>query len=685
MAYAVDILDRRSSHFVFWLPGLEVSAPPKLLLGTFSENGSKNEFQQLVRQPFVAVDGKPGLWLLDPNDLQPGLTDGTVYHYWFQLGGLTVTDPIAFTVDYSYLGLENAKARSDSVQPPTVVKFRDGKLWACDVDGQESARTPIPTQSSLPSNNHMVIYELPTSWARASTQTDRANESGAAAVKVDVGSFADVTALFDVNARGQHYGSDASHAILQELGINALELLPPADAKPKGDWGYATAHYFAPDYDLGTASQLAVLSETINKQGVRMFTDVVMAFGHDSYGDVYGDDTRANVFHLDPNAEPENPDSYEAGTTGGQKRDGFGGRPWRYIKTVDGYDPESGDGDTTTPKTVQPAWAFHRAHLTRWMVDFGVGGLRLDSLNNVGSWDFVKSYRERAWALYNQRYGGDADKSKFLIVGEELSMPVDMLTGGCLDALWNEKWQQRARAAVLGESWGDDDFEWTVRKLVDCRQDQLNGGSFSDGSQAVNYLTSHDIEGYRKNRMYDFLADSGVTDTLEIEKRAKLAFVLLLTSVGVPMIFAGEEFADQQDQSQDMARKQTDPVNYERKNDGGWRQALFTYVALLTKFRTACPALGVDDTNIFHVDASRGGKVLAWSRGGGTDAAEKPVVVVANFSDQDIVDEYVVPSFPDKDVAGWREVTHDRDVPAEWIGREPLYAWEAKVYTYWRG
>jgi pullulanase len=29
----------------------------------------------------------------------------------------------------------------------------------------------------------------------------------------------------------------------------------------------------------------------------------------------------------------------------------------------------------------------------------------------------------------------------------------------------------------------------------------------------------------------------------------------------------------------------------------------------------------------------------------------------------------------------WREITQDRDVPPEWVGREPLYAWEAKVYA----
>ena len=32
-------------------------------------------------------------------------------------------------------------------------------------------------------------------------------------------------------------------------------------------------------------------------------------------------------------------------------------------------------------------------------------------------------------------------------------------------------------------------------------------------------------------------------------------------------------------------------------------------------------------------------------------------------------------------IGRWREVTQDREVPAAWVGRDPLYPWEAKVYT----
>jgi 1,4-alpha-glucan branching enzyme len=227
---------------------------------------------------------------------------------------------------------------------------------------------------------------------------------------------------------------------------------------------------------------------------------------------------------------------------------------------------------------VHPSWSFHKAHLQRWLLDFGVSGLRLDSINNVANYDFIKYYKYYAWQLHQAR-NGSADQ--FIVIGEELSVPKDLLTSDTLNALWNEPFQGRLRSALLVQG-NNDNFEWTVRKMIDCTLD-----GFSDGAQAVNYITSHDVEGYRKERLFNFLTNNKVDD---IERRAKLAFACLLTAVGIPMIFAGEEFCDEMDL--DIAHKQSDPVNYERKNDD-WRSRVFNYVANLINLRKDCPALGV--------------------------------------------------------------------------------------------
>ena len=258
-----------------------------------------------------------------------------------------------------------------------------------------------------------------------------------------------------------------------------------------------------------------------------------------------------------------------------------------------------------------------KAFLLRWMADFGVDGLRLDSVNNIANWDFVQEFKD----LARSEWQGTPDR--FLVVGEELSVPQDLLRQHRLDGLWNEDFKRMVRHAILGTN--DDkepSFEWTVRKMIDCR---LMG--FEDGAQAVNYLGSHDVEGFRNERLFNFLLNNGVGNP---EKRIKLAFVCLLTAVGLPMIFAGDEFADQHDLSTGNPAKQRDAVNFERV-DEPWRQRIFSYVARLVHLRTHSDALAVNDTDFIHVDFNDGKRVLVWRRG--QPGAGDDVVVVANFSD----------------------------------------------------
>jgi glycosidase len=325
-------------------------------------------------------------------------------------------------------------------------------------------------------------------------------------------------------------------------------------------------------------------------------------------------------------------------------------------------------------------------YLTRWMRDFRIDGIRMDSVENVANWDFIEDFKDRARGLWTERWmaqglSGSPD-SRFLVVGEELSLPMGLLSQKRLDGLWNDRFRALIRAALIGQTEDGLSFEDTVRRAIDCR-----GLSFEDGAQAINYLTSHDVEGFRKERLFNFFASNGVDD---IERRVKLAFVCLLTAVGIPMILAGEEFADQHDRfdrqghvTQDGG-KQVDPVDFSRLRDD-WRQRVFDYVARLVKFRTASPALLVNDTTFIHTDFNDGKRVVVWSRGGD---GHTPVVVVANFSD--FVSEhalapegeYRVPNWPATPPGKrWREVTQDRLVAPEFVGREPVFAWEGKVYT----
>jgi 1,4-alpha-glucan branching enzyme len=668
------IFELRKTAFVLWRPRF-TDVAPELVIGQF-KLGNPPAIAGRRGLELTKVEGHTDLWSISAAAC--GLREGEVYHYWFELSDsspfgdsrrILCTDPMACTVDWCLVSEAlPAPYGADDQDPAAVVKFENGLLVACDPAGAPLVRPRALAPGEGRPNNRIVIYELPTSWTRTNVQGDP---------QIGVGTFRDVLALVSADAETPNFGEMAAlqpgRSHLEELGITALELLPVADSFVDREWGYATSNYFAPDHDLGfpkchsspTANaDLSALVTACHDAGIRFIIDVVMAFGtRASLENVNFDD-----FHIDPKRSPEDPDTQQSGGQG--RRDAFGGTLWRYGHHVSAYDPLGG-----TTRDLVPARQFMKAYLLRWMGDFAVDGIRMDSVNNVANWDFVQEYKDLARRSWEES-GGAADK--FIVVGEELSVPLALLRQNRLDALWNEDFKRMVRNAILGRS--DDEepsFEHSIRKMIDCR---LLG--FSDGAQAVNYLGSHDVEGFRNERLFNFLQNNGIVST---EERIKLAFACLLTAVGVPMIFAGDEFADAHDLTVSHPPKQRDAVNYERLEEP-FRRRVFDYVARLVKFRTSEEALSVNDTDFIHVDFGEGKRVVVWRRGRPGSASQ--VVVVANFSDFQTANadspgaEYRVSNWPAAPAGRkWREITQARDVPNEWVGREPIFAWEAKIYA----
>jgi 1,4-alpha-glucan branching enzyme len=678
-----DLLARRDTRFVLWRPAC-VSPEPSLLIGPVP-NAPVDPIPELRQIALRRDAGHAELWEVEAAAC--GLEDGGVYLYWFKVRSsspyragspvLYCTDPFATTVDRRFPApVPDEAGGAASGHPAGIVKYRGGRLLPCDPRGEEADFGQDTPLAALAANGQLVIYELPTRWVRPG-----ADGAGA----VGRGTFADALALVDPAALPPHFegieGLAAGRALLLELGVNALELLPAADSEDDLNWGYGTAHFLAADFQLGggapdraptATSDLARLVLGCHRRGLRFFADMVTAFArNDPYRDVNYLD-----FHVrwrprdDPERDPEQ-----------GERDGFGGDLLKYNYRVEGYQPWNGGRGALVPGR-----EYMKLQMAHWLEHYRLDGLRLDSVNNTGSYDFLQEFKDAArgaWRTLPRARDVDAARleERFLVVGEELSVPIALVAQQRLDGLWNEGFKQRARRVVLGRTVpGDASFEASVRRMIDCRQ-----LGFADGAQAVNYLTSHDVGGFGNERLCNWLANNGVGDPAALERRVELAFACLLTAVGIPMILAGEEFADQHDLDigqEHGSAKQVDPVNYGRLAEP-WRRRVFDYVARLVRFRTRCEALAVNDTEFIHADCAEGRRVLAWRRG----PPESPVVVVANFSDWGTPEagrpeaEYVVAGFPRVAGRHWREVTQDRWVPDAWAGREPLYPWEAKVYV----
>ncbi len=264
--------------------------------------------------------------------------------------------------------------------------------------------TGEPAPESLPTNNQLVLYELPTAWTR---------QADAGGRDTSVGSFRDVIALLDAGVAGDPFtDSDvtrAGRAYLKELGINGLELLPPADSFYNRQWGYGTTNFLAPDFELGFPRSysfpapnrdLVDLVRTCHVQGVRFFVDTVMAFSKNSpYLAAAPDD----FFIFKPEDTPQDPDAHNSrGLDKDNLRNGFGSTLFRYARPVDGYDPVTG----ARQSALSPARQLMLTALVRWIEDFHVDGFRLDSVENVQNWDFIRDFTNTARTLNRARFTG---------------------------------------------------------------------------------------------------------------------------------------------------------------------------------------------------------------------------------------------------------------------------------------
>lgn len=676
-----DLLELKRDHFVVWRPNAEIT--PQLIIGIL-QPGNPCTLVDSQTCNFRPHPEYEELWILPVSEI-PNFRDGGVYHYFIKIRDtnpykkhkqdIMITDPMAYAVDWRLRAPHPGEGYTDDDRDPSsVIMYANGKLVACDSGGEiaqwDDDDSKIP---SLPANNMCVIYELPTSWAREGEKDGKL---------IDVGSFKDVLSLVDVDSHPANFtgvGALEYRAHLQELGVNVLELNPPADSFVDRQWGYATSNYFAADWDLGkpfdhlwsTATDgLVKLIRTCHEYGIRFFVDMAMGFSNHcslqnlNFSDFLVKET-VNIAEIDPEKD---------------SRENWGGDLFKYGYEVLGYDPLSG-----TRRNIHPAREFMKTQLAHWVNFFHIDGIRMDSIKTVYNWDFIEEFNQTGRDYWRRRcqplnMPTHAVDERFLVVGEILDdhQERELISQQRADGIWNDSFKRRVRQAILGQHLTEDsDFAETVKNMIDCRR-----LGYTDLTQVTNYLGSHDVQGYQNERLYDFLENNNIWGK---KQRIQLAFVCLLTAAGIPMILAGDEFADKHDLKVIHPDKQMDAVNFERMASP-WRARLFEYVSQLVKLRTLNPALGINETEFIHADFHEGKRVMAWLRG--VRGTSTQVVVVANFSgwqsspDSNGYSEYVIQNWPSIPPGMfWREVTQQRNVPQEWAGREPLYAWEAKVYV----
>jgi Alpha amylase, catalytic domain len=576
-----------------------------------------------VRWPVQALSsagpGNPGWWEIDIDAL--GLADG-VYEYEFILDGRTdrpVADPFADEIT-RFGGYRGVFRISAGQRVGTTFRWDDEFIPG----------------NPLPQNNAVVIYEMPVKWMSSDPGENPL---------VELGTLERV--IFEQLDR------------LAGLGINCIELLPIEDTSQTLDWGYGTRFFFAPDYDLGSPIDTRFFVKACHQRGMRVLMDVVMNF--------FSPICPLADLALDRFSVP-------SGTDG---RQDFGQHLFRFNTLSD-------DGTFAARDFLLYMGQF-------WTTEYHIDGFRIDDFADIRNWDFMQEFRTRTSAAAN---AVTPDKP-FIIIAEDSRRdfsstdPAAYNGGPVVDAIWNFGYRDEIRLLATDgiiTQFGQPSRSDRVQHLIskdgvwnNFGQGHFDGG-YADLANSVDYATSHDVADAERMMNYllgsilrtqalgpgDVTDVSAALDTAELHPSQQSSqrnsavdfalyrvfgvFALLLTSVGMPMFLAGEEFADVHDLDfTGVESKQQDPVQFRRLAFPGNRM-LQDQVGDLIRLRVSHPSLQRNEVQFFYFhpqfDANQGPRVFGYTRTAGNPIGNLgQVIVLANMGTQKFP-SYVVPDWP---------------------------------------
>ena len=460
--------------------------------------------------------------------------------------------------------------------------------------------------AGLPQNNQLVIYEMPMRWVDAGE--DGLNR------QVGLGTFD--KAIFE-----------RLEQTMIPLGINCIELLPVQDSPDTLNWGYGTRFFFAPDFDMGEAFDLKLFVRQCHQHGIRVIMDVVM--NHAKKCPLR--DLAFDWFFLRNGNEEPDPN--------GEARPGWGGDIFRY-------------------RSVGAARAFHFGMAEYFIKEYHIDGFRLDEFKGIDNYEFIQDLTDHAHAIHDRAFPG----RPFVVIAEDSWRRSAITTAdgyrgrSVVDSMWDFNFRDDVRRIAsngLSTILGQASRSSRVRSL-------LTTGGFPDMAAHVVYCTSHDVEADNEQRLFSYFLQildrvSPQSDnTFVALDQVHATFAVTLTSAGIPMFLAGEEFADLHDTDRrDWRQKMSDPVDWSRAEQPG-RRDLLVRIRDLVRLRTTHGALQRNEVQFFgfngaqnagfhpSFDQNDGERLFAYCRTGGQPLGwGGQVIVVANCRYQDYGEVWV--------------------------------------------
>ncbi len=301
---------------------------------------------------------------------------------------------------------------------------------------------------------------------------------------------------------------------LKDLGVNALNIMPVASFPGTRNWGYDGVFPFAVQHSYGGPFDFARLIRACHQKGIAVILDVVYN-------------------HLGPEGNCLN--EYAPYFTGKYKT------PWGHAINFD------------------DAWnhgvrQYFLENALMWFRDFHIDGMRLDAVHAIkdfGPKHFLQELSEAVRKL------NDATGAKHFLIGEcdlnDVRFVTPLSEGGYgLNAQWCDEWHHALHALLTGERKGYySDFGKLEHLIKAFNHAYVYTGNYSahrrkffgtpsgnqPGQRFVVFTQNHDQVG---NRMHG----ERLSSLVDFES-LKLAAGAMFVSPFIPMLFMGEEYAEE--------------------------------------------------------------------------------------------------------------------------------------------
>jgi 1,4-alpha-glucan branching enzyme len=481
--------------------------------------------------------------------------------------------------------------------------------WSADVEGvgagdeyRFTIRTPAGDLSRIDpyarqvtsSVGNAVVYD-PAGFDWGNDEYRAASWDDLVIYELHVGTFAataDRRGTFDAARRRLPY--------LRELGVSAVQVMPPFEFAGDVSWGYNPAHLFAIESGYGGPDAFKRFIRDAHGHGIAVIVDIVLN-------------------HLGPSdLDLWRFDGWADGDGGGiyVYNDDRAETPWGRTR------PDYGRGEVRT---------FLRDSAMTWLEEFRCDGLRFDSTLFIRSVDGDAGNPATAlpdgWSL--MAWLNDEIRARQpwkITIAEDLQGDPALVTpttdgGAGFNAQWDPAFIHGVRPALVAHDDADRDLEAVVAAIT--------GEGRGHPSTRVIYTESHDDVANGKVRVPESIAP-GEAGSWWARKRSVLGSALVLTSPGIPMLFQGQELLE------DGRFDDTVAVDWAKAvaNDGILRA--HRDLIALRRARDGTTR-GLRGTGLRILRADNDDKLLAfhrWHEGGPHD----DTVVVASFADRTIDD-----------------------------------------------